>query len=103
MFGTAPFVRRSHGGKCTRKRCNSSSDWANDPLRGHHVPDSARLAVRGDRQIAIRTIVTFLRETIMTIFLIILVSVLLLALFVGVTVAGGRSHDRQNKRRDHDR
>jgi hypothetical protein len=39
----------------------------------------------------------------MTIFLIILVSVLLLALFVGVTVAGGRSHDRQNERRDHDR
>jgi hypothetical protein len=39
----------------------------------------------------------------MTIFLIILVSVLLLALFVGVSVAGGRSHDRQNERRDHDR
>jgi hypothetical protein len=39
----------------------------------------------------------------MTIFLIILVSVLLLALFVGVTIAGGRSHDRQNERRDHDR
>ncbi|GAO80301.1 hypothetical protein SC1_03624 [Sphingopyxis sp. C-1] len=39
----------------------------------------------------------------MTIFLIILVSVLLLALFIGVTIAGGRSHDRQNERRDHDR
>lgn len=39
----------------------------------------------------------------MTIFLIILVSVLLLALFVGVTVAGGRSHDRQNRRHDNDR
>jgi len=39
----------------------------------------------------------------MTIFLIILVSVLLLALFVGVTIAGGRSHDRQNERRDDDR
>jgi uncharacterized membrane protein len=39
----------------------------------------------------------------MTIFWIILVSVLLLALFVGVTVAGGRSHDRQNERRDDER
>lgn len=39
----------------------------------------------------------------MTIFLIILVSVLLLALFIGVTIAGGRWHDRQNERRDHDR
>jgi uncharacterized membrane protein len=39
----------------------------------------------------------------MTIFLIILVSVLLLVLFIGVTVAGGRSHDRQNERRDDDR
>lgn len=39
----------------------------------------------------------------MTIFLIILVSVLLLVLFIGVTIAGGRSHDRQNERRDHDR
>lgn len=39
----------------------------------------------------------------MTIFLITLVSLLLLALFIGVTIAGGRSHDRQNKRRDDDR
>ena len=39
----------------------------------------------------------------MSIFLIILVSVLLLVLFIGVTVAGGRSHDRQNERRDDDR
>ena len=39
----------------------------------------------------------------MTIFLISLVSVLLLVLFIGVTVAGGRSHDRQNERRDDDR
>ena len=39
----------------------------------------------------------------MTTFLIILVTVLLLVLFVGVTVAGGRVHDRQNERRDDDR
>lgn len=39
----------------------------------------------------------------MTTFLIILVTILLLVLFVGVTIAGGRAHDRQNKRRDDDR
>ena len=103
MSGTAPFVRRSHGGRCTRRRSSSSSGKANEPFFGGYEPGSARFAVRGGRQRVIRTVVTFLLETIMTIFLIILVSVLLLALFVGVTVAGGRSHDRQNKRRDNDR
>jgi len=39
----------------------------------------------------------------MTTFLIILVTVFLLVLFVGVTIAGGRAHDRQNKNRDDDR
>jgi hypothetical protein len=39
----------------------------------------------------------------MTTFLIILVTILLLVLFVGVTIAGGRAHDRQNERRDDDR
>lgn len=39
----------------------------------------------------------------MTAFLIILVTVLLLLLFIGVTIAGGRAHDRQNKHRDDDR
>lgn len=37
------------------------------------------------------------------IFFIVLICILLLALFIGVTVAGGRAHDRQNARRDHDR
>jgi uncharacterized membrane protein len=39
----------------------------------------------------------------MTTFLIILVTVFLLVLFVGVTIAGGRAHDRQNEHRDDDR
>lgn len=39
----------------------------------------------------------------MMIFFVVLISILLLALFVGVTVAGGRAHDRQNARRDDDR
>jgi hypothetical protein len=46
--------------------------------------------------------VILLREPLMTIFLIIFVSILLLILFIGVTIAGGRSHDRQNERRDND-
>ena len=32
----------------------------------------------------------------MTIFAIIVISILLLVLFVGVTIAGGRAHDRRN-------
>lgn len=39
----------------------------------------------------------------MTIFLIVLICIFLLILFVGVTVVGGRAHDRQNERRDDDR
>ena len=39
----------------------------------------------------------------MTIFFIILISLVLLALFLGVTIAGGRAHDRKNSRRDNDR
>ncbi len=39
----------------------------------------------------------------MIIFFIIVISVVLLALFVGVTIAGGRAHDRQNARRKDDR
>lgn len=39
----------------------------------------------------------------MTTFLIILVTVFLLVLFVGVTIAGGQAHDRQNEHRDDDR
>jgi len=39
----------------------------------------------------------------MTIFLIVLICIFLLVLFVGVTLAGGRAHDRQNEHRDDDR
>lgn len=40
----------------------------------------------------------------MVIVAVILVCILLLGLFIGVTVAGGRAHDRQNaQRRDRDR
>lgn len=102
MYATAPFVLRLRGGRCTRRRCNSSRGEANDPGGGSDA-DRVRVAFRDDRQIFMPTVTTFLREAAMPIFLIILVSVLLLALFVGVTVAGGRSHDRQNKRHDNDR
>ena len=103
MSGTAPFVRRSHGGRCTRRRSSSSGGKANELFCGGYERGSACLEVRGDREVDLRVVIAFLWETIMTIFLIILVSVLLLALFVGVTLAGGRSHDRQNERSDHDR
>lgn len=103
MYGTGPFVRPLHGARCIRRHCSSSSGKANDPGRGNDGPDGVCLAFGGDRQPALRAIDTSLREVRMTIFLIILVSVLLLALFIGVTIAGGRSHDRQNERRDHDR
>ena len=103
MYGTGPFVRPLHGARCIRRHCSSSSGEANDRGRGDHDPDGICLAFRGGRQPALRTIDTSLRETHMTIFLIILVTILLLVLFVGVTVAGGRSHDRQNERRDDDR
>lgn len=33
----------------------------------------------------------------MTIVVLVIVSALLIALFVGVTIAGGKSHDRQNE------
>ena len=46
---------------------------------------------------------SFGREANMTTFLIVLVTLFLLVLFVGVTVAGGRAHDRQNRHRDDDR
>lgn len=46
---------------------------------------------------------SFRREANVTTFLIVLVTAFLLILFVGVTIAGGRAHDRQNKHRDDDR
>ena len=46
---------------------------------------------------------SFGREANVTTFLIVLVTAFLLILFVGVTIAGGRAHDRQNKYRDDDR
>jgi hypothetical protein len=39
----------------------------------------------------------------MVVFAIIVISILLLALFFAVTIAGGRAHDRQNKRRNRDK
>jgi hypothetical protein len=39
----------------------------------------------------------------MVIFAVIVISTLLMALFLAVTIAGGRAHDRQNARRDRDR
>jgi len=35
--------------------------------------------------------------------LVVFISIMLLILFFGVTVAGGRAHDRQNAQRDKDR
>lgn len=42
-------------------------------------------------------------EIPMVVFAIIVISILLLVLFFAVTIAGGRAHDRQNKRRNRDR
>jgi hypothetical protein len=39
----------------------------------------------------------------MVVFAIIVLSILLMVLFFAVTIAGGRAHDRQNKRRDRGR
>src|SRR3546814_12241595 len=98
MSGTAPFVRRSHGGRCTRRRSSSSGGKANELFCGGYERGSAGLEVRGDREVDLRVVIAFLWETSMTIFLIIRVSVLLLPLFVGVPVAGGRSAERQDGR-----
>ena len=38
----------------------------------------------------------------MVVFAVIVVSILLLGLFLAVTIAGGRAHDRQNERRNRD-
>src|SRR3546814_11642488 len=100
MSGAEAYVRLSHGEGWTRRRSSSSGVKANELVCYGYERGSAWLEVRGDREVDLRVVIAFLWETIMTIFLIILVSVLLLALFVGVTVAGGRSHDRQNERRD---